>query len=655
MRRAILPNFLTRCRRHPRRCTKCVGRREAFVAAAASAALKPAFFGAVDVLAQPSLRKKLGAKCSYECAHLAWRRDEPDDLPVTVAARSNWEKDALVTELTAYLRPPVQFLASAADVAAFAAAAAADGADGAADAPARVLGVEAGASFDALARSHRAAGFAFAKVPSLKSGWFGSTSDDDPAAGVHLWRASAQEAERQRVSLPAAEMATTNLSLWVQSRALDDLIDYTWEQRTKVEGLGLAVLQVFCDRPPDAETNATLRAVAAAHKGSVALMVFRTETSSYMMEDYGFAADSPMPRLGVSPSFEYDAPKYAYAGELAAAPIIAYVASFLGGELRPTLKSADAPTEAWTPGTTRVVVGSTLRSEVVESEDDVLIAFHAPYGFDEVNATLARLARLAVSAAPALKIATFNTMSNAFEPALFPGVDKYHADPIVMVWSGKGEGRSMKRLIKGKPTLKTLLPFAKKHSPALKSHWDTVKAALDDDNKRIADEKAKVKAEAAAKLVELQAQAAAAEVEELCCDGDGGITKKVLVAGSGETPTKGARVKAHYTGRVSTTCVAEGQFAGECAPAAAHFEGEQFDSSRHGFGGEPFEFTLGEGQVIRGWDEGFATMKPGERALLTIKAEYAYGDAGSPPKIPPQATLEFDVELIGADVLKDEM
>ena len=137
------------------------------------------------MLAQPSLRKKLGAKCSHECTHLAWRRDEPDDRPVTVAARSNWEKDALVTELTAYLRPPVQFLASPADVATFAAFAA--------DAPVRVLGVEAGASFDALARSHRAAGFAFAKVPSRKSGWLGSTSDDDPAAGVHLWRASAQE------------------------------------------------------------------------------------------------------------------------------------------------------------------------------------------------------------------------------------------------------------------------------------------------------------------------------------------------------------------------------------------------------------------------------------------------------------------------------
>ena len=70
-------------------------------------------------------------------------------------------------------------------------------------------------------------------------------------------------------------------------RALDDLIDYTWEQRTKVEGLARCPTGVL--RPAaDAETNATLRAVAAAHKGAVAL-VFRTETSSYMMEDYGFA------------------------------------------------------------------------------------------------------------------------------------------------------------------------------------------------------------------------------------------------------------------------------------------------------------------------------------------------------------------------------
>ena len=95
-----------------------------------------------------------------------------------------------------------------------------------------------------------------------------------------------------------------------------------------------------------------------------------------------------------------DAVGYAHSSDVSLPALIRAadaVAAVRGGGLRPTRKSADAPTEAWAPGTTRVVVGSTLRSEVVESEDDVLIAFHAPYGFDEVNATLARLAgRMAV-------------------------------------------------------------------------------------------------------------------------------------------------------------------------------------------------------------------------------------------------------------------
>ena len=69
-----------------------------------------------------------------------------------------------------------------------------------------------------------------------------------------------------------------------------------------------------------------------------------------------------------------------------------------------------------------------------------------------------------------------------------------------------------------------------------------------------------------------------------------------------------------------------------------------FDSSRDR--DEPFVFKIGRKQVIKGWDEGVATMKVGERAMLICTPEYAYGVDGSPPKIPPNATLEFDVELI---------
>eukprot|EP00026_Physarum_polycephalum_P009127 Phypoly_transcript_09239.p1 GENE.Phypoly_transcript_09239~~Phypoly_transcript_09239.p1 ORF type:complete len:413 (+),score=126.11 Phypoly_transcript_09239:104-1342(+) len=106
---------------------------------------------------------------------------------------------------------------------------------------------------------------------------------------------------------------------------------------------------------------------------------------------------------------------------------------------------------------------------------------------------------------------------------------------------------------------------------------------------------------------------------------DGGIVKKILREGEGsEKPTKGADVTVHYVGTL--------------------LDGTEFDSSRGR--GDPFKFKLGVGQVIKGWDQGVATMKKGELALLTCKSEYAYGASGSPPKIPPNATLQFEVELL---------
>lgn len=99
---------------------------------------------------------------------------------------------------------------------------------------------------------------------------------------------------------------------------------------------------------------------------------------------------------------------------------------------------------------------------------------------------------------------------------------------------------------------------------------------------------------------------------------------KDLVVGKGAEAKSGNKVTVNYTGWLT--------------------DGTKFDSSLDS--GQPFEFTLGQGQVIQGWDEGVAGMKVGGKRRLTIPPAMGYGAEGSGGVIPPNATLVFEVELL---------
>jgi len=131
-------------------------------------------------------------------------------------------------------------------------------------------------------------------------------------------------------------------------------------------------------------------------------------------------------------------------------------------------------------------------------------------------------------------------------------------------------------------------------------------------------------AQSAADLLPEEDAAEDASSEETLVTTESGLQYEDIVEGTGAMPQSGRRVTVHYTGMLE--------------------DGTKFDSSRDR--NSPFTFTIGVGQVIKGWDEGVASMRVGGQRKLIIPPELGYGARGAGGIIPPNATLIFDVELL---------
>jgi peptidylprolyl isomerase len=121
----------------------------------------------------------------------------------------------------------------------------------------------------------------------------------------------------------------------------------------------------------------------------------------------------------------------------------------------------------------------------------------------------------------------------------------------------------------------------------------------------------------------------AAKKESKMVKTESGLGYEDIVVGTGASPATGQTCVMHYTGWLWVN----------------EAKGKKFDSSVDR--GEPFEFPIGRGRVIKGWDEGVATMKVGGKRTLLIPPQLGYGDRGAGGVIPPGATLLFEVELLG--------
>eukprot|EP00466_Bigelowiella_natans_P008592 jgi/Bigna1/136756/aug1.35_g11464 len=262
---------------------------------------------------------------------------------------------------------------------------------------------------------------------------------------------------------------------------------------------------------------------------------------------------------------------------------------------------------------------------------------------DKHNATMERLATILKDTG--IVVATFDSYENFFDNQVFQVEDEHWQEcRVYLIAGGEATPEVRKPILVADGSKESSLPLTqgnilkqlKAKLPEIQQEWNTIKGNVVEVRRQVAEEKERNKKEA--EEAKKQAEEEAEKLEEklkfipkIDCtkDEDNGVIKQTIKEGTGDVPKKGDQYKT-------------------VSFIVKHIMPFEFHAISCGSRDrdETFKFPLGASQVIRCWDMAFATMKVGEKAVLTCQPEYAYGERGSPPTIPPDSILRFDVELV---------
>eukprot|EP00286_Rhodomonas_abbreviata_P009211 CAMPEP_0181324438 /NCGR_PEP_ID=MMETSP1101-20121128/20360_1 /TAXON_ID=46948 /ORGANISM="Rhodomonas abbreviata, Strain Caron Lab Isolate" /LENGTH=770 /DNA_ID=CAMNT_0023432615 /DNA_START=57 /DNA_END=2370 /DNA_ORIENTATION=- len=585
-------------------CGTCSFSKKPFITAAKKLSSDNVVFARLDAREDKEAASKYNTSCDQTCEFVVLRGE--DDAEVF---KGEANADDMLKVFKSYVSPPMTTVASDAEVDAFRAKY---------KTSALVLLQGSWTASASSSKEYKAVKAAARKTRGKVHVMYAEKSlkgISPPAVKLFV------KGEEAPVDVPLdvdADVLAKNLVL----RSLPALDDYKYDKRQLHKEYPLPVGMIWVP-PKDEAKLAVAKALAEQLRGKV-MMLKMGSSESFMMKDFG-VDDKETLLFGITTGFEPTSDRFLYEGsesEWSAEALGAFADKAVKGDVPKAHKSEPIPPpEEWEKGQVRPVGGGggggadcAAQGVGVWRREDVAALDKVAEAMEDVEG---------------VTVAKMEISKNYVDPLLFPNVEEYEADPVAFLCHG-GEGPCERYT--GALTQKDLLKLLAKAFPTVKAQWEgkvkpklkAVKEAAKEKKEKEEREKAEALAKLEAERKEREEKLATVEKQDVSLKKNGDVIKQVLTEGEGVSPVAGDDVTVHYTGTL--------------------LDGSKFDSSRDR--DSPFTFGLASRQVISCWDEGVATMKKAERAVLTCQPAAAYGERGAPPKIPANAVLQFDVELI---------